>query len=218
LEYFYFCGTDERKAESLIDKYSSEGYHVFCYKSYANSQAMWNKRFISYSHEAISFIMLHEFVHHFVFFNNLKIPYEFHEALADVVGNYGTLEFSRETDFLNIDSVQQQIKINEDIYELMNSTIDKININPSDKPIIHHNCHTTISELLLKGNLFQRDRFEFPVNNAFLLKNSYYSKNYFLLKKVYEKQRSIKALLKILKSMPESVIECEAYLKNYLLN
>ncbi len=212
---FYFFGTDERNAAAKIEEVKSNGYHAFCYKTYANSSAMLNKRFVSYPKDAIIFIMLHEFTHNYIKLKNLKVPYEFNESLADVVGNYGALEFAMNRGEVNMDSVMLQIKTNEEIYSLLNKTIEKINRKQKKVSVINSECTETISGILKKGNLFQRDRFDYYVNNAFLLKNEYYCKYYFLLKKVYKKQKSLKAFMQIIESMPQNINDCEKYLKKY---
>lgn len=212
---YFFCGTDEIKAGKEELKLKASGYNTFCYKTYANSTALLNKRLVSYSNEAIVFIVFHELIHNYLGHKSIKIPYEFIEALCDVIGNYGALEYSISTDKLDSISAKSQIEINEKIYDCFNDAILKINQNPSKTSIINADCQETIGSILTKANSFQKDRFDFKVNTAYLLKNGYYCKHYFLLKKVLLKQKSIKALLEIIKGVPENSSECELYLMKF---
>ncbi|MFM9945794.1 MAG: hypothetical protein ACKVQB_11235 [Bacteroidia bacterium] len=212
---YIFCGTDEANATKQETVYKDAGYHTFCYKTYANSSAMLNKRLLSYSKDAIAFIVFHELIHNYLGAKNIKIPYEYNEALCDVIGNYGTLAYAQYTKNIDLDSVKNQIKRNEKIYTYLNSTISKINSNPDKTSACNAKCQKSIYHNLKNANLFQKDRFDYTVNNAYLLKNEYYSKNYFLLKQVLMKQKSIPALLKIMESLPEKSEDYEAYLRRF---
>jgi hypothetical protein len=50
---------------------------------------------------------------------------------------------------------------------------------------VYQSCKKIIDNTLTQCNGFQRDRFNYEINNAYLLKNRYYSKHYFLLKALY---------------------------------
>ncbi len=212
---FIFCGTDEEQALKKAAEYKEKGNQVFCYKTYANSGALLNSRFISYSGEIKCFILFHELIHNYLSQEKIKIPYEFNEALADVIGNYGALDYSTETKKTDLALTKKQICINEKLYKCMNSFISRINSNPEKARQLDKKCNKRIHSILESANTFQRDRFNYEVNNAYLVKNQYYSKNYFLLKKILRKQKSIKGLLEIMKHLPERVEDCVIYLKKY---
>lgn len=59
-------GTDEENAIRRAIKYRNLGHHTFIYKTYATAAAELNNRFVSYSREAKCFIILHEFIHHYL--------------------------------------------------------------------------------------------------------------------------------------------------------
>jgi hypothetical protein len=212
---FAYFGNDSLMAVLAEKNLDSLGYHAFCYRSYANSLARLNYRFLSYSNAALTFIILHEFTHYYLRIKKSKIPYEFNEAVSDVIGNYGTLEFAKLNFGLNIDSVQYQIETNENIYKVINETIDRIKANPAKTKKANSRCSRRLASILLKCNSFQKDRFSYNVNNGFLLKNKNYSHYYFLLKEVYLSQGSINKLFHILLTMPDRTKDCESYLKKY---
>lgn len=212
---YIFCGTDEDQANIEETKFTQRGYHTFCYKTNANSAALLNKRLLSYSKDAIAFIIFHELTHHYLDRKNIKIPYEFNEALCDVVGNYGALNYSMSTQNLDLASVKNQIKSNEKIYKCLNEAISNINKNPKKTIVLNAKCQAAINDILKNANLFQKDRFDYHVNNAYLLKNEYYCKHYFLLKKVFLKLKTLKAFLELMKTLPENSSDCEKYLKKF---
>lgn len=213
---FVFCGTDESKGEEEIAKMRGMGYHTFCYKTYANSAARLNARLLSYENDAISFIVFHEIIHNFLNEQKIRIPYVFEEALCDVVGNYGTLRYAGSSANLNKQEVKHQIRSNEKIYKSLNATVIRIKLSPGKVDYLNSQCEASIKTKLRNSNSFQQDRFNYIVNNAYLLKNQYYAKHYFLLKRVYLKLKSLKALVAIMKYMPDSEGECVLYLNQYL--
>jgi len=212
---FVYCNTDEDLAKRKSDTLCQLGYQTFCYKTYANSAAMLNQRYYMYAKESESFIVFHELMHNYIAQLELKIPYEFNEALCDVMGNYGTMHFFEANKELNLSAAKNQLDHNENIYWCLNKYIDKINANPKKAVQLNQQCDRMIKTILTECNLFQNDRFNFAVNNAYLLKNEYYCKNYFLLKKVLLKQKAIKDFLEIIKSAPASALEYQKYLLKY---
>lgn len=207
---------DENAAQNKINRYEAMGYHTFYYKTFGCGNCDLTERFLSYPDEAKSFILYHELTHNFIFHEHLKIPYEFNEALADVMGNYGTLEYAGNTLNIDISLAKRQIELNENIYRYLNLYIDKINKHPRKAVKLDSRCEKKIKPLINKGNLYQKDRFDYKVNNAYLLKNQNYSKYYFLIKKVYLKQGTIRKLLEIMKAAPENSDDIEKYLQKFI--
>ena len=105
--------------------------------------------------------------------------------------------------------------MNERLYKRINSTIEKINGHPSETIKINAKCSRKINAILKSSDAFQKDRFNYEVNNAYLLKNSFYSVHYFLLKKVLHTQKSIRKLLEVIKHLPENPDDCIKYLEKF---
>jgi len=213
--FFIYCGHSETHALSIDSFYSSKGCQAFCYHAYANSSTVINERFMSYPEEARVFIMIHELMHNYIEEMKLKIPYEFNEALSDVVGNFGAMKYARETNKLTNASWELQTTLNEKVYSCLNKFIRKINRRPARQAKYFKSCREKLNTQLKNGNTFQRDRFNYDVNNAFLLKNSFYSKNYFLLKKVMIRQGTILKFLEVIKGMPSDKDAATRYLEKY---
>jgi hypothetical protein len=197
------------------EEYLSKGYHTFIYKTYANSAGKLNWHFMSYSAESKSFIILHEFTHNYISNLKLAVPYEFNEALADVIGNYGTLEYLKSIG-ANPDSAEAQLRRNEKIYKIINRHIRKITYDSRNVKEYNKECEKKIKKVLVTGDLFQKDRFDYHVNNAYLVKNKYYSLNYFLMKKLFLKQKTLANIFRILKNAPSKIEDFKKYIEQYI--
>ncbi|HKR04642.1 MAG TPA: hypothetical protein VJY62_08385 [Bacteroidia bacterium] len=213
-QYPFFNCSSENEARQKETMYP--GYHTFIYKSYATSSCEMNKRLISYRKESQCFIAFHELMHNYISRQNLNIPYEFNEALCDIMGNYGALQFSKNTKLIDRTIAEDQLKTNEKIYKIINLFIEKINSKPKKTLTLHARCEKRIQSFLKKGDTFQKDRFDYKINNAYLLKNKFYSQNYFLLKKVFQKQKTTGEFIELIKYLPGNVEDCTKYLSKYL--
>ena len=161
--------------------------------------------------------MLHEFFHHYNEKSNLAIPYEFEEAIGDVIGNYGTIEFIQLYFTKDVESSIVQKNQIESIYKIINKTSDLINATSKNVRALNRKCQKRIQKVLKSGDLFQHDRFSYDVNNAFLLKNRYYSEKYFLLKKVFmHGGGTVEDFIKIVTNGPKDSGNFESYLKRIL--
>lgn len=212
---FLAYGSDQLRLEKEEQEIKAKGYATFCYKTYATSSAFINKKLLSYPDEAIVFIVFHELIHNYLSSKKILLPYEFNEALCDVIGNYGTLEYSRTTGQIDTLKAIQLIITNESIYSCLNETIDKINQDTNNVLTICRESQKTLDAHLQNANAFQQDRFQYPISTAYLLKNEYYAKHYLLIKKVLFKQKSIQGLLKIIHEVPQDPAACEIYLLKY---
>ena len=137
-----------------------------------------------------------------------------------MVGNYGALNYSLSgiSNKVTASKVKKQTLLNENIYQLFNSYIDSINQTRKTEDIknLCDRCNITLHQLLTEADDFQKDRFDYRVNNAYLLKNNNYCKEYFLLKRVLFRAGSIKNFLEILKNIPHELHWGERYLEEYL--
>ena len=198
---FIFIGFDTVAANLKTSKIQDQGFDVFIYKTFANSNTELSDSLLNFSPEAISFIMFHEIMHHYKRANFPNLPYKYEEAAGDILGNYGTLYYANTNQNLSIEKARLQLTTNEEIYRIMNESIDNINgglFNISD---VQNQCYHKIQTELRRCNSFQIYRFNYPVNNAFLLKNMRYSKEYFILKDVFLKAGSIPKFIEILKEL-----------------
>lgn len=201
--------------DSIIEKHEEFGYEIFKYYAYCNVATLLNVRLLSYSYESISFIVFHELLHNYFFQKKIEIPLELNEAACDVIGNYCTLKYSKINNRIDKNKVKKMIELNEKTYEIMNKYILRINQETEDVCELCDQCNGELYLLSKDFDLFQKDRFYYTVNTAYLLKNSLYSTNYFLLKKIFKKSKSIQEFLEILNKVPTTEQQRVIYFENY---
>jgi hypothetical protein len=206
----------------LTSGYHPMGYEnsntetFFYYKSDQNASTKVTKKFISYPCEAKVFIMFHELMHNYINQKKLKIPYDFEEATCDIMGNYGAMALAKEESLIDPALSRQQVSVNEKIYRIINRHIAKVNSQPEKRAKYHSACYHLLQKQLKKANAFQKDRFDYTVNNGFLLKNKNYSANYFLLKKTFLKAKTITRFVETINGLPEEDDSCIKYLSEFL--
>ena len=170
-------------AKHCADSLKKIGYDIMLYKTAATSEAKFTERILDYEPGTIAFIMLHESVHRHRQNTKSKLPYILEEALGDLTGNL----FSKSAVTIKSDKKRQDkfIALNEKIYQVINKAI----YNKLSK----EKCTKKLRKLLKKGNNFQRDRFDYEINNAFLLRYTSYCKYYFVLKEIYKRWNDVDA-------------------------
>jgi hypothetical protein len=212
---YQLISSNKKQVSDYEFEYRKRGYSVFLYEVYANASANLNDHLFTYSTENFCFIVFHELLHNYFMQQHIDIPYEVNEAASDIIGNYMTLNFAKINNQISYDSTLNMIHLNEKTYEIINKYVKLINEEIDAAEELCDKCNNEIYLLTKDYDTFQKDRFYHAVNTAFLLKNNYYSKYYFLVKKVYEKSKSVKEFIEILNKIPEDINDCEKYLKEY---
>lgn len=203
---------DEKSAIDFRVKQDSLGFHTMIYHTYGSAAVRLSEHLLSYSEESIGFIGFHEATH--THFNNkgTRLPYSVNEAACDVLANYATVEFAKKDKRITYLKAKKQRKYIEKIGNLVNLASSDLKSGQTSKFIEK-------SRILEKkvGKLnndyfedsFLKDRYFYEINNAFLLRNTYYSKYYFKLKELLI-LTDIKTFLKVLDSLPKKEEECFA--------
>ncbi|HLP13304.1 MAG TPA: hypothetical protein VK177_15310 [Flavobacteriales bacterium] len=180
---FRYFGYNDSLANYFADSLTNLGYDVMVYKTAGTSGAEFNKRMLEYDAGTIAFIMLHEGFHRHRQNSKAKLPYVFEEAVCDLTGNaFAQLCVSSEAD---LTLIKKFSKVNEKIYRVINQAIDGT--------LAPDKCTKLIKKILDKeGDLFQHDRYEYNINNAYLLRYTSYCKYYFAVKEALLRSRDYK--------------------------
>jgi len=216
-DYSVKWDTNEQNIRKEENLFIEKGYQTFCYKAYATSATKLRIRYNLYAKESVAFIVFHELMHNVLFKLKLEIPNSFREAICDVVGNYASIKYSERAEFTDLNAVIIQVNKTEEIYKCINFFCSKIELYPRFQNHYHKKCEKQIQVILTDADLYQKDRFDYHVNNAYLLKNRYYSRHYFLLKEVLYKSTNIKSFIEIIKKLPPDEDEAVELLKKYLM-
>lgn len=209
----YYTDTGLSRARQIARRCDSLGYHTFCYKTYFNSLALLSGHMLSYEPEAIIFGVMHELSHNYFRKDYISLPYRIEEAACDIIGNYGALEYARESGIIDTLAVIRQAEVTEALYRQFNIMIADINRNTAQAALYHQAGSKLLDSMRTSFNSFQKDCFSHPFNNAYLVKQENYCKYYFLLKEVYMKKRSYKAFIEVLRNVPVDEKDAEIYLQ-----
>ena len=203
---FLGFGKDYERALEKQKTYSDQGFHTLLYQTAGASNVQLNYSLLSYPYHTIAFIAFHEALHIHRGRSKASIPYIIEEAACDIVGNYAALQMSYKSERIGQTLIARQIQLHENIYETINSYTQKIRQCSGDKKqqkTLHWECKKQLLPLLSKGNRFHRDRFDYPINNAYFFRNQFYFKHYFLLKQVYQKTGSLRQFIQYILTLPE---------------
>ncbi|MFI5221415.1 MAG: hypothetical protein ACHQK8_03745 [Bacteroidia bacterium] len=197
---FISFGNHPSAAKDKADDMERKGFDAMAYFTAGSSGAMINKRLLEYDSLSLTFILIHEAIHRHKNNSKAKFPYEFEEALGDVIANSFCGWYSGA-------SVKDYFAFafrNEEIYRVINRCIDG--------KLSKEKCEAKIKKRLKYATLFQKDRFDYKVNNAFLLRYSSYSKRYFQLREVYQRMKNPKLFIEEMMKLPADAKGCDSAL------
>jgi len=194
---FIYFGNHPYDAKVKADDFSKAGFDVMLYQTAGTSGAFISKRLLEYDELSIAFIMIHEAIHRHIANSHSTIPYEFEESIGDVIANsfcgwYSGASVKKYFDFA--------FK-NEKIYSLINRC--------SKGKLSKEKCTKKINAQLKNASLFQKDRFNYTVNNAYLLRNSFYTKRYFQLRELYQRIKKPKIFIDEMMKLPADLKRCD---------
>jgi len=178
----------KNEVKETVEKFSPSGFHSMVYKTVGTARAQLSNRLLSYAPADLAFVAFHEGMHqHFRRRRRNQLPpLEMEEAASDVLGNYGALQFLQlhRKDFAP--AKEQAIMYKEKLAEIINRFYWKVNERLPDKKTGHLylRCQREIRNTIQTDQLFNLDRYLYPVNNAYLLRFSRYCLCYFILKEM----------------------------------
>lgn len=181
----------EDSATVFIKKLKLQGYHTLLYRTAGASSAFLNKELLSYPNEAVAFILFHEATHQQIRSSNKAIPYAYEEATCDAVANKFCKLFAQQTGLVSISKVHLQERIFERCYKFLNREKAILDSTHSDPNHIFRFSENRIKSLIKHGNQFHKDRMLYEINNAYILRISYYSSHYFEVKKYLQETNDI---------------------------
>ena len=193
---FIYFGNHPNEAKIKADSFDKAGFDVMVYHTAGTSGALIGKRLLEYEDISIAFIMIHEAMHRHIANSHSTIPYEFEESIGDLIANSFCGWFSGASVKVYFDFAFR----NEEIYILINRC--------SKGKLSKEKCDKKIKSQLNEATLFQKDRFDYTVNNAFLLRNSFYTKRYFQLRELYQEIKKPKLFIDEMMKLPADLKEC----------
>lgn len=193
----------ESLAHATARDLTTRGYHTLVYKTAGMSSTLLNAKLLSYPDEAIAFIAFHEAIHRNMVNLGHPIAYRFEESFADVVANYACVRFARQTHLLDTAAAIRQRDIFERAYVFMNRQRQLLDCQPPRaKERIYVRCTATLPRITAGGNQFQKDRMNYPVNNAYFLRMQDYASHYFIIRRLVGGRFDLRSAIDGIKSLP----------------
>ncbi len=205
LNEYYYYGTNRKHAVRAAAQFTAKGYHTLVYQTAGTSATLLNKALMSYSMEAIAVIVFHEALHVHLRSMNRTIPLSIEEAAADVLAKRVTVEYLKNQKLIQKKPLKNILKTMEKIYKTINTSQTKIQDFSEQSNSIYKTCDKKIKRALKKGDNYQKTRFTYPINNAYFVRNSYYSEYYFTLDKLYGKLNSTKGFIQFMSDLPNNL-------------
>ena len=213
---FQFFGTDATLAKLVADSITNSGLDAMIYRTSGNSAVRLTHQLLNYPQEAIIFIVLHEMAHVHSNQKKLKIPYSSEESFGDFLGNIAGEYFVRKYHPELIEPFSKQKETHESLYKLLkNMESNAQGISKSEKVAMYSSAQTQLNSIIFSANKFQHDRFEYPMNHAYILRNRYYYTWYFEFKCLYSKINNLRGMTTFYSHFPNNEIELRKLIKSY---
>jgi len=183
---FYYYDFDLKRAQEKSDSLEKLGFETMIYKTSGTSGCALTRHMLEYDKISISFLLLHEAMHLELGQFGYHVTYDFEESIGDVVGNIFLFSL---IDKKNKCAAKRFVRVNEKVFKSINRCLDH--------KISTEKCERKIFRIVKrKGTQFQKERYFYKVNNAYLVRFHDYAKHYFQLKSNYKKGMNMPSLLK----------------------
>lgn len=204
---FFYFGADGIRARRAAESYQAKGYQTLVYQTAGTSATRLSRALMSYSMEAIALIVFHEAMHVDIRERGIKIPIAIEEAAADVMAQYAAKAFQQDSDLIQRRELRQRIRTMERVYKAVNkATEDAQYWGEEDRDLVLNRCYKRIKRALRKASDYQEQRFNYPINTAYLLRNSYYSQYYFDLERLHRAlDHDTRAFLEFVYKLPNDL-------------
>jgi hypothetical protein len=211
---FKFFGTDTLSANKLASESTKEGYDAMVYNTSGTSATLLTHHLLNYPKEAIIFIVLHEMAHVHREKLKLKIPYPAEESFGEFLGNYAGLKFVEKYHPHLVNDVLKQKNTQEKLYTLLAEAESQTQgISKESKELRYLEINKALQSILQNANVFQKERYNYLVNHAYILRNRYYYKWYFQFDALYNSGKSFPEMTHLYSTLPENTGEADTFLK-----
>lgn len=208
-------GRNKEQAMKSKSFYDSLGFHTLLYKTYGTAATQLSKHLLAYQKVSIAFIAFHEATHLYLRSDGKRIPYVLEEASCDLMGNYGSLLFSDQSDLLSKREAEEQIQQIEQLAVGINLCIAAKNETEREKG--YSALRKQIQRLDSSKNRFKAERYNYELNNAYLVRNKSYTYHYFKLKQLYQLKNSLREFLLFMRALPRDEASSLLIIDNEIL-
>jgi hypothetical protein len=205
-ESFIYCGQSSKLARKKCREYNKQGYSAFVYKSFGTSEALITDNLLSYSNESKAFVVFHELTHNYFAKNKMTISYFLNEGTCDVLGikfcEKLIAERENVLDPAKFSKMKASMLV---IYKTLLDVRDQIKNDTLNCALYCEKAEKVIRSELKESEVFFKDRYNYPVNTAFILKNLYYCEYYFRIEKIYDDSKGFEEFIKGILKLNEEI-------------
>ena len=194
--------------------YLGKGYHTLLYTRDGAHDFTVTNSLLAYDNESVALLIFHEAAHQH--FKKSKMNLFLEEGACEVFGTFGAQFFAEINDTVDLKKVKKLNNILEKSYEVINKTIVRIGADEDLNEKLYRILENNLFNDFKDSGSFIQQRFIYPVNNAYLLKNQYFAEHFDLLKKVAKKDKFINTFLYTLESLPKKEEKAIEVLKSKL--
>jgi hypothetical protein len=200
-----FGNISEEEAKVKTVEYYEKGYDVLIYKTYGTSGTQLSHHLINYSKPSIMFIGFHEATHQHIG-RVVSLPYIYIEALCDLIGTQGSLAYAKIHSIENYQTTKRFVDKLESFGKHINDCILSAKKNDIDLPRKIENLRQVINSIP-KDETFLIERYDYEINNAYLIRNETYTKYYFKLKELLTLHENFATFWSFIKKLPNDEVQ-----------
>jgi hypothetical protein len=206
INQYVFFGADKENAESKQKEYIDNGFHTLLYKREGAHDFTITNSLLENSNESLALVIFHEAAHQHLS-KKAQLSLGLEEASCEVIGFHGARSFSQSFKELDHKKINKLIKRLENAYELINRVSSSISDDTVKNQKLYFELENNLFSGLEGNDFFMQQRFIHPVNNAYLLKNQFFSKRYGLIRSVAKKDKTLNNFVCTLEKLPKNELK-----------
>lgn len=203
INQYLFFGADKENAESKQIEFIDNGFHTLLYKREGAHDFTITNSLLENSNESLALLIFHEAAHQHLS-RKAQLGLSIEEASCEVIAFYGARSFSQVFNEVDQKKLNNIIKRLEKAYELINKVSSSISDDIVKNQKLYFELEKNLFSSLKSNDFFMQQRFIYPVNNAYLLKNQFFSKRYKLIKAVAKKDKTLISFVSTLEKLPKN--------------
>ncbi|HLO53486.1 MAG TPA: hypothetical protein VK169_04310 [Saprospiraceae bacterium] len=213
--FLAFGNITEEDAKTKSTEYYEKGYDVLIYKTYGTSGTQLSHHLINYSKPSILFIGFHEATHQHIS-GFISLPYIYIEALCDLIGTQGSLAYTKTHSNENYEITKQFVDKVESLGQHINDCILLAQTYDINLPKSFASLKKEISNLPT-NETFLIERYDYEINNAYLIRYESYTKYYFKLKELLTLYDDFSTFWNFIKKLPNDESKINALIDTEII-
>ena len=213
--FLAFGNITEEDTKTKSTEYYEKGYDILIYKTYGTSGTQLSNHLINYSKPSIMFIGFHEATHQHIS-GFVSLPYIYIEALCDLIGTQGSLAYTKTHSIENYEITKQFVDKVESLGKHINDCILLAQTYDINLPKSFASLKKEISNLPT-NETFLIERYDYEINNAYLIRYESYTKYYFKLRELLTLYDDFSTFWNFIKKLPNDESKINALIDTEII-